>query len=195
MRVAQQGGVKALRLAVALVHHPILDRNGEVVTTAVTNLDIHDIARAARTFGVERFFVVTPAAEQRRLVARLLAHWRQGFGAVYNPDRRQALELVETTATLEEALAHWQRETGSPVLPVLTGASRTDGISYGRCRQLLARQPALLVFGTGSGLVPELFERGWPALVPVAGAGDYNHLSVRAAAAIILDRLLGSDRD
>ena len=52
-------------------------------------------------------------------------------------------------------------------------------------------QPFLLVFGTGWGLTEEMFDRADFALEPIKGAGDYNHLSVRAAAAIMLDRLLG----
>ncbi len=36
-------------LYVALLHHPVLDKNGLVVTTALTTMDIHDIARSART--------------------------------------------------------------------------------------------------------------------------------------------------
>lgn len=177
-------------VAVALVHHPIIDRRGDVVTTAVTNLDLHDIARTARTFGVERFYVVTPVAEQRTLVARILGHWRDGYGATYNPDRGEALDLVETVDTLDEALRQWTDLSGEQALPVLTGAGRKDGVSFARCRELGRQQPLLLVFGTGWGLSPELFTRGWTVLEPVAGAGSYNHLPVRAAAAIILDRLL-----
>ena len=37
------------RLAIALVHHPVLDKGGAIVTTALTNLDVHDLARSART--------------------------------------------------------------------------------------------------------------------------------------------------
>ncbi|HEY6838272.1 MAG TPA: RNA methyltransferase, partial [Geobacteraceae bacterium] len=54
-----------------------------------------------------------------------------------------------------------------------------------------AEQPYLLVFGTGWGLTEELFERADLVLRPIKGPGSYNHLSVRSAAAIILDRLLG----
>lgn len=181
-------------LALALVHHPVLDRRGDRVTTAVTNLDLHDIARTARTYGLSRYYVVTPVAEQQRLVARILGHWREGFGAGYNPDRGEALSLVATVATLEEALADWRALAGAAALPVLTGASRPDGISFAACRTLAYEQPLLLVFGTGWGLAPELFERGWPVLAPVRGVGGYNHLPVRAAAAIILDRLVGEER-
>jgi hypothetical protein len=60
--------------AVALVHHPVLDRRGDLVTTAVTNLDIHDIARAAKTYGAGCYYLVTPLVEQQRLVDRLLEH-------------------------------------------------------------------------------------------------------------------------
>lgn len=181
-------------LALALVHHPVLDRRGDRVTTAVTNLDLHDIARTARTYGLSRYYVVTPVAEQQVLVSRILGHWREGFGASYNPDRGEALSLVASVATLEEALADWRALAGAAALPVLTAASRPDGISFAACRTLAQEQPLLLVFGTGWGLAPELFERGWPVLAPVRGEDDYNHLPVRAAAAVILDRLLGDER-
>lgn len=177
-------------LAVALAHHPVLDKRGEQVVTAVTNLDLHDLARTAKTYGVGRFYVVTPAAEQLTLVDRILQHWRQGHGAGYNPHRGEALQLVETASSLEQAIEAWSRETGMTPLPVLTSAGRDDGISFDRCRRLLDTQPLLLVFGTGWGLAPQLFERGWPVLEPIRGHGHYNHLPVRAAAAIILDRLL-----
>ncbi len=40
---------------IGLVHHPVRNRHGETVATAVTNLDIHDIARAARTYGIRGY--------------------------------------------------------------------------------------------------------------------------------------------
>jgi hypothetical protein len=178
-------------VALALVHHPVIDRRGDLVTTAVTNLDIHDLARTARTYGVRRFYVVTPLEEQQRLVERIIGHWRQGHGAGYNPDRAEAFTLVVTVASLEEALRDWQALSGRPIMPILTGAARTEGISWRDCREIAATKDILLVFGTGWGLAPELFERGWTVLEPVTGTGEYNHLPVRAAAAIILDRLLG----
>lgn len=183
--------MRAGSLAVALVHHPVLDRRGDKVTSAVTNLDIHDLARTGRTYGVSRFYVVTPLTEQRQLVDRIIGHWREGYGANYNPDRAEALDLVTCTASLEEALADCHRQNGRQARPILTGAARTDGVSFRQCRDLLEKQDLLLVLGTGWGLAPELFEQGWTVLDPVTGVGDYNHLPVRAAAAIMLDRLLG----
>lgn len=177
-------------MAIALVHHPVIDRRGDLVTTAVTNLDLHDIARTARTFGVRRFYVVTPVEEQRRLIERIIAHWRSGHGAAANPHRGEALGLIEVIGTLDDALADWRKMVAATPLPILTGAGRKDGISFDHCRKLAGRQPALLIFGTGWGLGEELFSRGWTVLEPVAGTGGYNHLPVRAAAAIVLDRLL-----
>lgn len=181
-------------LAVALVHAPVLDRRGDTVTTAVTNLDLHDIARSARTFGLGRYYVVTPLAEQQRLVNRLLEHWLEGHGADYNPKRRQALELIRVCATVDEAIVDWRREQGS-VLPILTGAAHADGVEYGAMRKTLAEQPALLLLGTGWGLAPELFANGWPVLQRIDGADDYNHLPVRAAAAIMFDRLAPREQE
>ena len=54
-------------LAIALLHHPVYNKLHEVVTTALTNLDLHDIARSSRTFGLDRFYIVTPSLDQRPL--------------------------------------------------------------------------------------------------------------------------------
>ena len=59
------------RLALALVHHPVLDRGGGTVTTAITNLDLHDMARSARTYGVGDLFIVHPIEAQRLLAERI----------------------------------------------------------------------------------------------------------------------------
>ena len=42
------------------------------------------------------------------------------------------------------------------------------------------------------GLAPEVTERADIQLEPVRGPSNYNHLSVRSAAAVILDRLRGA---
>lgn len=176
-------------LAVALVHHPVTDRNGDVITSAVTNLDLHDLARTAMTYGVDGYYVVTPVEEQQRLVQRLLDHWRQGHGAHYNPDRARALQLVEVVDTLDAALGKWRQRSSDSAVPLLTGAGREDGIGFPAATSLLREKPLLLTLGTGSGLADEIFGHGWPVLEPIAGVGDYNHLPVRAAAAIMLDRI------
>jgi len=180
--------------AVALVHHPVIDRRGDLVTTAVTNLDIHDIARAARSYGAGKFYLVTPLAEQQRLVARLLDHWLEGFGASYNPARGEALKLVQVEATLQSALDDFSSRCGRPATALLTGAQRSDGITFGDGRRLCESRPVVLTLGTGWGLAPQLFAAGWPVLESIRCGTDYNHLSVRAAAAIMLDRLFGPPR-
>ena len=181
-----------LPFAIALVHRPVVDRRGDLVTTAVTNLDVHDIARTARTYGVDRFYLVTPVQEQLILIERILDHWRQGHGSEYNPHRGEALGLVRVAASLQDALADWGQEVGGEPLPVLTGAKARDGLSYGACRELLKTRHLMLVLGTGWGLAPSLFANGWPVLESIRGSSDYNHLPVRAAAAIMLDRLLAA---
>lgn len=177
-------------MAIALVHHPVLDRRGDIVKSAVTNLDIHDLARLAASYGISRYYLVTPALEQQQLITRIVDHWRTGFGAEYNRDRSQALTLMETVDTLEEAITDWRELAGPQGLPLLTGARHSQGVGYRAARALARQRPLLLVFGTGHGLAPELYGHGWPELAPVRG-GQYNHLSVRTAAAIILDRLVG----
>lgn len=180
--------------AVALLHHPVLDRRGDLVTTAVTNLDIHDIARAARSYGAGIYYLVTPLAEQQRLVARLLDHWLEGFGSSYNPDRSEALQLVKVVPTLQSALEDYSVRCGRPATALLTGANSADGLTFEQGRKLCATQPVILTLGTGWGLAPQLLAGGWPVLESIRCGTDYNHLSVRTAAAIMFDRLFGSQQ-
>jgi hypothetical protein len=177
-------------MAIALVHSPVLDRRGDVVTSAVTNLDIHDIARLATTYNLSRYYLVTPADEQQLLVSRIVEHWRMGAGASYNPDRCRALDSLTVTNTLDEAFADWQSLAGPESLMVLTGANHQGGIDSPEAGALAADHSLMVVLGTGHGLAPELYSADRPCLAPVR-AGHYNHLSVRTAAAIMLDRLIG----
>lgn len=185
----------ARNLALALVHHPVYNKHRDVVTTAVTNLDIHDIARAARTYGLTRYYLVTPSPDQQTMIGRIVGHWQDGWGAGYNPDRREALGIIRVAASLGEAFHDFQQEVATPVVSVVTGArQRPDAVSFATLRERLRQTdaPHLLVLGTGWGLADELFEQANLVLEPIQGCGNYNHLSVRSATAIMLDRLLGS---
>jgi len=178
---------------IGLVHYPIYDRREEVVATAVTNFDIHDIARCARTFGVGGFFVITPLDSQIQLVEKMIRHWVEGTGAVYNPTRKESLSLVRITRTIDEADREISNLWEKKVKRVATGATRhPKSIGFEIFRKLLGDRsiPFLMLFGTGWGLTQEVKDSSDYVLAPIEGKG-YNHLSVRSAVAIILDRLLG----
>lgn len=180
---------------VAILHYPVLDKNGHIVTAAVTNMDIHDIARSARTYGVRRFFVVTPVRALRALAEKIIEHWRTGYGSTYNATRKDALGLVAIEPDLDATLMAIERETGQRPMLVVTSARPAEAsIGFAALRQRLVegQQPHVLILGTGWGLAPEIIARADLRLEPICGPTDYNHLSVRAAAAIVLDRILGT---
>jgi hypothetical protein len=182
------------RVAIALVHHPVLDGQGAVVTTAVTNLDVHDLARSARTYGCSDYFVVHPIAAQRELVERIREHWTEGSSGKRIPDRREALSILRVVDSLEAALGALG---GREAVEVWVTAARNLGqtLSFPAARERVEGQgrPVLVVFGTGWGLAPAVIEGADALLEAIRPArGEYNHLSVRAACAIALDRLLGA---
>jgi hypothetical protein len=182
-------------LYVALLHHPVLDRHGEVVTTALTNIDVHDIARSCRTFGVRAFYVVTPVDAHRALARRVVRHWQSQHGAEFNPSRHDALERVRLARSLEGVEIDIEKSSGSVPRKIATSArSLPNGVGYTAMREVLnsAGPPFLLLLGTGSGLTADLVERAQYRLEPIHGVDGYNHLSVRAAAAVLLDRLAGT---
>lgn len=181
-------------LYVGLVHHPIRNKNGELVTTSVTNLDIHDISRSCRTFGVARYFLVTPLKEQHELVGRILGHWSADRSSLYNPDRQDALSVAQLVESVEVACAEIERIEGQAPIMVATGANfKAPNMT---CHELDSRlsidkSPYFLLFGTGWGIHATLLEQVPWQLEPLYGASrdGYNHLSVRSAVAIYLDRL------
>lgn len=187
-----------MNIYVALVHHPVKNRLGETVSTAVTNLDIHDLARACRTYGVRSAFIVTPIEQQRSLVDRIIDHWQGGDGATFNPIRAHAFATMKVAASVAEVAEAIEATSVRPPMAVATGANLTDSITdYPALRARISDEDGdlLLLFGTGWGLTDDIIEASdlrLPPIRAVEGRDGYNHLSVRSAVSIVLDRLLGA---
>ncbi|OQX18914.1 MAG: hypothetical protein BWK80_37515 [Desulfobacteraceae bacterium IS3] len=182
-----------ISLYVALIHYPVVNKNGEVIASAVTNLDLHDIARASKTYGVIGYYVVTPLEDQKALVEKIISHWVTGVGAAYNPVRREALELIrvkDSVAAVIEDIRN--RGEGMPKTVVTSAREYPRSIGYETFREMLETgSPYLLNFGTAWGLSESLISEADYVLNPIKGKCGYNHLSVRSAVSVILDRLMG----
>jgi hypothetical protein len=192
--VSELDQTSTMNVWIALVHYPVLNRQRDVVTTAITNLDVHDIARAARTYNLRRYFIVTPIERQRALASKIVAHWVEGYGASRVPERGEALRLVETADSLERAIERVAEDSGKRPIVVATCARAGKAtISYhSLSEKIVSGDPVLVLLGTGWGLAEPVFEISDEVLQPIdVPGGDYNHLSVRTAAAITLDRLIG----
>lgn len=183
-------------LAVALLHYPTKDRAGDLVATNITNFDIHDIARACRVYGVDRYYIVHPTKEQLMFVERVLDHWNVGEGSKFNPMRKTALRDVRTAENLQAAMKDWGHENARVVVTSARSLEGQERFSFQGFREVLEteNQPYFLIFGTGFGLTRDFMETCYGVLEPIKGASldDYRHLSVRSAVSICLDRLLGS---
>ncbi len=177
----------------ALTHYPVINRNGHIISSAVTNLDLHDLSRSAKTYGVQMFYVVTPLSDQKELIEKIILHWTKGIGSRFNPSRCSALELVNIKDSLDEVKEDIHGRTGVyPKIIVTCAREKYSTFSISEFRKKLQTEvPYLLIFGTAWGLSEELILKADYVLEPVKGYTDYNHLSVRSASAIILDRILG----
>lgn len=181
---------------VALMHSEVVTGDGDRIgNTSVTSIDIHDIARSSKTYGIKNYFIVTALLDQQKIVRKLLDFWQTGGGVDYNASRHEAVRQVELVDALQVAIDSIEKKEGVKPLVIATSARVTDHaqqITYHDQDVVWAQnRPVLLIFGTGKGLAQELLARCDYLLVPVEGLTIYNHLSVRSAVAIILDRWLG----
>ena len=187
-------------LSFCLVHYPVQLDAKKSGASSLTNLDIHDIARISRSYAMGFFHVVTPLQDQLRVLDEILRHWTRGPGGSGNADRAQALGLVCPATSLDEAVAHMTARHG--VRPKLVASSAVwPGKNTGQAhkgplmtpqevRHWCSQGPVMLCLGTAKGLAPEVLEQCDGLIRPVRFLG-YNHLSVRSAAAILADRILG----
>ena len=184
--------MRYLSFYIGLLHYPVYNRKGDIIASAITNLDLHDLARLARTYGARRFYVITPLTDQQDLAERICSHWVSGYGAEYNRDRKEAMSLIAVVPTLEASVAEIKEREGERPILIATDARR-DGrerVTYPLAREIITIQRVtMILFGTAWGMAKELIGKVDYCLEPIFGVSDYNHLSVRTAAAVTLDRL------
>mgnify|MGYP002638884543 CR=1 FL=1 len=187
-----------MRLYTGLIHFPVYNRNSQKIASSITTLDIHDLARLARTYSIEGLFIVTPLEDQQEIAAEIVRHWLKGYGARYNKDRKEAIHLVAVVQSMEQVVAAVKKKEGQTPLIIATDAGERShrSLSYSGARKIIEEDTVvLLLFGTAWGLHDELLETVDYVLAPITGRTGYNHLSVRAAAAIIIDRLAGRETE
>ncbi len=181
---------------VALMHSDVLvGQERKPGFTSVTSIDIHDIARSSKTYGVKEFFIVTPLLDQQKIVQKMLDFWKKGIGFEYNRCRYDAIQLVQLIESLNEVIKKIEEREGKKPLVVATSAQLGDAQQvvsfYDQKKVWASDRPVLMIFGTGQGLSPSIIEQCDYLLLPIDGFSEFNHLSVRSAVAIILDRWLG----
>lgn len=183
-------------LSFCLVHHPVQIDGKKSGISSLTNLDIHDIARISASYGLGPMYVVTPLLDQQTLLRALLNHWTHGAATASHPDRAKALACVRSVTSIEDAIDYVASEKGVRPTVIASSASWTSkrhgNFALNACevRTLLDSGPVLLCLGTAQGLAKDAVAMCDATLRPLRFL-DYNHFSVRSAAAIYADRILG----
>lgn len=182
------------KIYLSLVHYPVYNKHHEIVCTSVTNFDIHDISRSCSTYDIKGYRLVVPVDAQKQLTKRIVSYWQEGIGKEYNKDREKAFSFTNVSDSIEEVIKEIEENEGQKPVIITTSARHFDNsISYKNLSNKIFEddKPYLLLFGTGWGLSDEVMSMSDYILEPIREKCKYNHLSVRAAVAIILDRLLG----
>jgi hypothetical protein len=118
----------------------------------------------------------------------------EGDGARINVHRAEALRGLQVVDSLDQAVERVTQQWGAKPLIVATSArGGEDRITFAQARKRLTRRkgPMLLIFGTSWGLADEAMAKADWVIEPIGAPSDYNHLSVRSAASIVVDRLFG----
>lgn len=181
----------------AVMHTQIVLKGGQIGESSIASLDIHDVARSCATYGIEQFFIVSPLKDQRSILDTFLGFWRSQEGMEYNQSRFKSMQIVEPISSLTDVIEAIRAKEGKEPLIIATSAKQHNNvpaIDY-HCQSMIwdYDRPILFIFGTGQGLADVVLDRCDYLLLPIYGLSSYNHLSVRAAVSIILDRWLGLD--
>ncbi len=173
---------------ICLLHYPVKNQNNQVINTSITNLDIHDLARLTATYQLAGLYIVQPLQKQRELFMELISFWKKERAIGYNVDRTIAFEKVHLVCSLEDCIESISIKSGRPKI-ISTGANVQSSMTFQQARTIATKEQILLLFGTGWGLAEEVLNNSDFILEPIQGIGSYNHLSVRSAASIIIDRI------
>ena len=187
---------KKKSIYMGIVHYPVLNKTGETITSGITNLDVHDCSRSALTFGIKKFFLIHPNERQKEIFENILDFWKTELAAFYNKHRVAALKIINFTKTIDDTVNLIKNQEGhDPIIITTTAASYDGQIAFSDMKKMInsSKRPILLLFGTGNGLHKSVHHSADYTLVPIKGIGKYNHLSVRSAVAIVLDRLLSDE--
>lgn len=186
---------------IALMHNQILVKHGIEGNTSVASLDIHDIARSSATYGIKNYFIVTALEDQKKILDTFLGFWLSKEGKEYNLNRFDAVRRVCSAPSLDNVVDQIKEKEDKEPLIIATSAKEvaiqdelgeTKLIDYFSQEKVFKQnRPVLILLGTGQGLNEHVIKRSDYLLTPIKGMTDYNHLSVRSAAAVILDRWLG----
>jgi hypothetical protein len=179
-------------LHLVLRHDHVLGRGGKIIHASVTQIDLHDFCRLSLTYGLGGFHCVTEMEAQHRICREILDYWRAGPGQSYNPDRVEALQVLHLYRDFGALVEDIEKRSGKP--PLLIGTSAKGHEKNLAINEALAiiknsGRTVLIQFGTSWGLSPDQLRRCDGVLPPVEGHDGYNHLSVRCAAAILVDRI------
>ena len=177
-----------------LVHYPIENRHGDIIKTSLTNLDIQDIARSCKTYGIKKYFITHPVKEQRELAESVINYWENSKDNRTESTKHDAIKLIEVKKSISDTIkAIKLKHKKKPKIVATDARIMHNMVNYPQLKEIieLDDSPFLLLFGTGWGLTKDVLESADYILKPVGSYHNYNHLSVRSAVAIILDRLFG----
>lgn len=180
-----------MNLYVVLLHYPVYNKNKDIIATSIVTHDIHDISRASKTFGVKKFYLVQPLENERKMVERIILFWNTK-GKDYNPNRLEAVSVISMKSDFESVIE--EIESTEQAKPILIGTSakkqEVENINFEKTALFLTQNnTVVLIFGTGWGIANEIKCKLDYFLPPIEGSGEFNHLSVRSAVSIILDRI------
>jgi len=124
-------------------------------------------------------------------VETMRRYWVEGPWLSYNQERAEGLKRLSVVGSVEELL----KNLSSAVMPLIVGTSARERglkkITEADVRRIQKQRPVLILFGTGYGLAEETLSFCEAMLPPIEGRTGFNHLPMRVAAGILMDRILG----
>lgn len=156
-------------------------------------MDMHDISRISATYGLGGYFVIHPDEKMRNIAHKLSGHWTTGDGKNRNSDRYDAIKNMKIVPDLDAAKTEIKKIHGEEPVTIGTTARKKEKSKPLSHILKQKKSPFLILFGTAGGIEDNFLDSLDIILEPIVTGSGYNHLSVRSAVSIFIDRIYMSD--
>mgnify|MGYP001166072612 CR=1 FL=1 len=177
------------------IYNSTLDPKTDNSISEGLKLNLIDTATVCRTYGIERYILIAPNAQQRETIKQTISLLSEEAECKDRPDLKEALNNIKLFGSTQKALAWIEKRSKTDLHKVVvTTKDCKKAVNWLSLKReiLLKNYCTVFIFGRECELHSKMIDSANTVLPPISGVkNNLNHLSVRSTIGITLDRFFG----